>query len=402
MRSNRQSKTDPKGAAAGTEKNPYIPSFITERPFWQGEQSKDADYLEHQRIQKREDEKEESARRRKVLKAASKWRKGACENCGAMGHDRKSCLEKPRIVGARWSGRDIQADDEQYGRKEVKQSFDAKRDQYQDYDPLEFRAVVDSRNKLEEVVEQSRKRNRSELELEDEDKHAEFNDPKRTVATSSRSLRLREDTASYLRDIETDAITYDPKTRTILGTNANGGKPGELEADDGYVRPSGDAAGFDMAQRLAWDAQEEMGDTSQHLQANPTYGELHRKKAKEESEKKRAERDKLLLEQYGGEEHIMPDTMKAITITETEKFIEYNPDGTVKGAPKPVFKSRYVEDVFINNHTSVWGSWWSDFKWGYACCHSTIKNSYCTGVQGTKALEAAERQRTGVGLIEEV
>jgi pre-mRNA-processing factor SLU7 len=40
---------------------------------------------------------------------------------------------------------------------------------------------------------------------------------------------------------------------------------------------------------------------------------------------------------------------------------------------------RYDEDVLINNHTAVWGSWWHDGSWGYACCHSSIKNSYCTG-----------------------
>jgi hypothetical protein len=27
---------------------------------------------------------------------------------------------------------------------------------------------------------------------------------------------------------------------------------------------------------------------------------------------------------------------------------------------KAVPKSKYEEDVFINNHTSVWGSWWKD------------------------------------------
>ncbi|XP_026686086.1 pre-mRNA-splicing factor SLU7-like [Diaphorina citri] len=44
--------------------------------------------------------------------------------------------------------------------------------------------------------------------------------------------------------------------------------------------------------------------------------------------------------------------------------------------------SLYEENVYPNNHTSVWGSWWHNGVWGYKCCHSFIKNSYCTGEAG--------------------
>lgn len=54
--------------------------------------------------------------------------------------------------------------------------------------------------------------------------------------------------------------------------------------------------------------------------------------------------------------------------------------------------------MYINNHTSVWGSWWQDGTWGYACCHSTTKNSYCTGKAGEKA--AAESAAQMVANIE--
>ena len=48
-------------------------------------------------------------------------------------------------------------------------------------------------------------------------------------------------------------------------------------------------------------------------------------------------------------------------------------------------RSRYEEDARINNHTSIFGSWWSDGVWGYACCHQMVKNSYCTGTAGEQA-----------------
>ena len=166
------------------------------------------------------------------------------------------------------------------------------------------------------------------------------------------------------------------------------------------MKASGDAAEFERAQRYAWEAQENHGDTSQHLQANPTAGEYYRRKEKEEAEKKRAEREKALLDKYGGEQKTMPESLRAMALTERENFIEYDEVGLIKGAPKTFAKSKYPEDIYINNHTSVWGSWWSDFRWGYACCHSFVKNSYCTGEEGRRAWEVSERQRAGVSLIE--
>jgi pre-mRNA-processing factor SLU7 len=45
--------------------------------------------------------------------------------------------------------------------------------------------------------------------------------------------------------------------------------------------------------------------------------------------------------------------------------------------------------VLINNHTAVWGSWWHDGQWGYACCRQGVKNSYCTGATGGQAADDA-------------
>merc|ERR1719510_1777794 len=42
---------------------------------------------------------------------AKKWRKGACENCGAMTHRRKDCLERPRQKGAKLTNKQIMPDE---------------------------------------------------------------------------------------------------------------------------------------------------------------------------------------------------------------------------------------------------------------------------------------------------
>jgi hypothetical protein len=48
--------------------------------------------------------------------------------------------------------------------------------------------------------------------------------------------------------------------------------------------------------------------------------------------------------------------------------------------------------VLINNHTAVWGSYWRDGAWGYACCHQFVKNSYCIGDAGSKAADEQTAQ----------
>ena len=52
------------------------------------------------------------------------------------------------------------------------------------------------------------------------------------------------------------------------------------------------------------------------------------------------------------------------------------------GQEKAITKSKYEEDIYINNHSAVYGSYWESGQWGFACCHSFVKMSYCTGEQG--------------------
>lgn len=50
--------------------------------------------------------------------------------------------------------------------------------------------------------------------------------------------------------------------------------------------------------------------------------------------------------------------------------------------------------VYVNNHTEVWGSWFdpNTGDWGYACCHSSVHVSYCTGQAGIEAARASSAQ----------
>ncbi|GAO19651.1 uncharacterized protein UV8b_04127 [Ustilaginoidea virens] len=390
----------PESGAANKEENIYIPSFISRKPFYAGEDGDDNDYLKHQRREERKDLSTPTwyDRGRKTGPAATKYRKGACENCGAMTHKAKDCLSRPRAKGAKWTGKDIQADEVV---QDIKLGWDAKRDRWNGYDSKEYRNVVDDFNQMEELRKQSQKAQNGDEGIEDGDKYAEENDMSKHQSTATRQLRIREDTAKYLLNLDLESAKYDPKTRALVDGGATGGKVADLYAEEGFLRSSGEASEFVMAQRYAWEAQERSGDTSQHLQANPTAGAFSRRKEEEEMERKRAAREKELLEKYGGDgQQAVPAALRSMMITESEKFVEYDESGLIKGAPRKAAKSKYAEDVLINNHTSVWGSWWSNFKWGYACCHSFVKNSYCTGEAGKVAWEAAERQKAGGNLIE--
>ena len=423
-------------SAASKEENIYIPSFISKRPFCaveegsvDGEPSASTDYLEHQRLHK--NQKDEAGgdslnkwydRGKKLGPAATKYRKGACENCGAMTHKTKECLSRPRAKGARWTGRDIQADEVV---QDVRLGWDAKRDRWNGYDPKEYRRVVERYNQMEELRSQIASggddagagAGAAAAAIEDDavgdganagEKYAEESDMGRHQSTATRQLRLREDTAKYLLNLDLESAKYDPKTRTMVDSGATADdRAARLFAEEGFLRASGDAAEFERAQRYAWEKQERAGDTSQHLQANPTAGEYFRRKEREEAERQREAQRRALEEKYGTSlpsdstttiNEKQAAALRAMQVTESEAFHEYDEAGLIKGAPRRVARSKYAEDVLIHNHTAVWGSWWHDFRWGYACCHSFVKKSYCTGEEGKRAWEAAERQRLGVGL----
>ncbi len=395
-------------SAAAKERNEYIPSFISKKPFYVDDESSTSDYLEHQRLQNRAPDTAAWYERGKRLgPAATKFRKGACENCGAMTHKTKECLSRPRKTGAKWTGRDIQADEVM---QDVQLGWDAKRDRWNGYDATEYRAVIEEYEQMDELRKQTKGGSGQDQKLiEDGDeegdgaeeaKYEEESDMGRQQSTATRNLRLREDTAKYLLNLDLDSAKYDPKTRSMVDSGATADQAAALVAEDNFMRASGDTAEFEKASKYAWESQERGDKDKQHIQANPTSGEYFRRKEKDEGDAKRAAHTKALLEKYGGEKHLQPAPLRDAAITESERYVEYDETGAIKGAPKAVAKSKYPEDIFFNSHTTVWGSWWSNFQWGYGCCHSTIKNSYCTGEEGKQAFQELSKIRTGAALEE--
>jgi len=198
-----------------------------------------------------------------------------------------------------------------------------------------------------------------------------------------RNLRIREDTAKYLYNLDPNSAYYDPKARSMRENPfAIQGKDvtDVPYAGDNFVRFSGDASNIGTSQLFAWESTEK--GTDLHLQSEPTKLEIMKKHVEEKKADLGDNQKNQILEKYGGKEHLEP-VSRSLLLAQTETYTEYAQDGSlIRGREAVIPKSIYPEDVLINNHTGVWGSYWRDGQWGYSCCHSFIRNSYCIGESG--------------------
>lgn len=177
-----------------------------------------------------------------------------------MTHKRKDCLERPRKKGARWTNKDIKADEVI---QDVSAGYAAKRDRWNGYDASEYKKVYEeyaavdaARQKLREeeidnrtttdlaAVRRLAKTSKaekaadpdfgsSEDEDEDEDKYAEAADAvgqhlDAKTRITVRNLRIREDTAKYLVNLDPDSAYYDPKTRSMRDAPETGVAPEDV------------------------------------------------------------------------------------------------------------------------------------------------------------------------------
>ena len=374
---------------------------------------------------------------------ATKFRKGACENCGAMTHKRKDCVERPRAVGANKSQRNIAADE--LVQDDVRLGFEQKRDRYNGFDASEYSRVVDKFERAEKLKEEAAKKRELEKKFKsstsadekkegdgakdatdakgddddddsgDSDSDSELAGDKdaqgfmkvnKRVRTAGggasmtvRNLRIREDTAKYLRNLDLQSAHYDPKTRSMR-ENPNpddhpsdafvpGAKSSALQtfAGDNASRGTGEAVGFERLMghaSAAFDKGQEI-----HPQAGPSAAELLYKQFREKKSKLKEHTKSAITEKYGDASEKQP-APEGLLLGQTEAYSEYDRAGRLlRGAERAAQKSRYEEDVLDQNHTHVWGSFWKGGLWGYACCRSHQKGSYCTGAKGIAAAAAA-------------
>lgn len=142
-------------------------------------------------------------------------------------------------------------------------------------------------------------------EEEEEEKYAEAADmPGQQLdgkgRMTVRNLRLREDTAKYLYNLDPESAYYDPKTRSMRENPlASTGLPAtDLPyAGDNFIRASGDAPTVAQLQLFAWQAAERGLDVS--AQAGPSQAERLMKEYQKAKGEEAQRREEMLREAYG-------------------------------------------------------------------------------------------------------
>ncbi|XP_030507909.2 pre-mRNA-splicing factor SLU7 isoform X2 [Cannabis sativa] len=340
----------------GKEINPHIPQYMSSAPWYINSQRPT---LKHQKKWKSDPNYTKSwyDRGAKIFQA-EKYRKGACENCGAMTHEAKFCVERPRIKGAKWTNMSI-APDEKIETFEL--DYDGKRDRWNGYDASAYARVIEKyeardearrkylkEQQLKKLEEKNNKSDEegasSDDEFEDglkvdeakidESKQMDFakvEKRRRTTGGGStgtvRNLRIREDVAKYLLNLDVNSAYYDPKTRSMREDPLPDADPNEkFYGGDNRYRTSGQALEFKQLNLHAWEAFEKGQDI--HMQAAPSQAELLYKNYKAIKEKLKSQMKNTIMEKYGNaaSEEELP---RELLLGQSEKEVEYDRTGRI-------------------------------------------------------------------------
>lgn len=355
----------------GRDINPHIPQYISSVPFFY---NTNHPTLRHQRSLGQRHKQvplDLNLQRGVKIQTATKYRPGACENCGAITHKKKDCLERPRKVGAKYTNRDIAPDEVIL--PEVDHTFDSKRDRWAGYEPTMYKETIEEFNKVEETKRRMKEESlRKEAAVskdddddgagpstapketgdvplnddldsddsdDDEEKYADKADMPGTKVDSKqritvRNLRLREDTAKYLYNLDLDSAYYDPKTRSMRENPLpNSNKTTNLATSftgENFVRYTGDVSKVNKAQVFAWEAAEKGVDI--HLQALPTKTEIVQKEFEVKKNEYNERVSKYITHKYGEPEK-QAKSSKELQLDQSEHYVEYSRTGRVVKGP---------------------------------------------------------------------
>lgn len=132
-----------------------MPQYIKKAPWYVNNTEQD-EALKHQRRANDQAASNiyESTRRETSGQLVTKFRKGACTNCGALTHQAKTCIERPRKLGAQFTGRDFGKDEVI---REVQLGYAAKRDRWNGYNPDQYKQeVVETWRTVEDAKDQKK------------------------------------------------------------------------------------------------------------------------------------------------------------------------------------------------------------------------------------------------------
>ncbi|MCL7044630.1 hypothetical protein MKW94_002198 [Papaver nudicaule] len=145
-------------------------------------------------------------------------------------------------------------------------------------------------------------------------------------------------------------------------------------AADNKNRETGQALEFKHLNVYAWESSDKGQDV--HPQAAPSQAELLYKSFKVSKGMLNTKNKDSIMQKYGSAA-AEGDIPKELLLGQSERQVEYDRTGRIiKGFEMAITRSKYEEGLYVNNHTTVWGSWWK-------------AHHYCTGAAGVEASEAA-------------
>lgn len=360
--------------------NQYIPKFISSKP-WYGKETTEDDYLAHQR------------------------------------KDPNEIIDYSLPV----TGSGIHDEFNNSGAK-MNEDYVSKRDRWYGYDVEEWNHTLQNWNEIRARkrlnIMKLQKSSIIELEKLDSDdtdyelELIELNLDQSVLKSNSKedtlekTLRDRQDIPSYIYNITSNPdnkirVEYDPKSR--LSKNL---EKGFLNNNQEFVRKlTGEGQGLTNLQKFSWDLNKEdqqkqneklMGLTIQEeepvfnldlsLEASPTLMQLKHRRFKEEQEKKRSLKRQALIGKYGshksedsettesGNQKLTSKPKSDTILRKLEQVEQVDPEKPNMHKMKP---SQYTEDNVTLNHTSIYGSYYNNGKWGYQCCKQLEKDSEC-------------------------
>jgi pre-mRNA-processing factor SLU7 len=290
---------------------------------------------------------------------AKAYRKGACENCGAMGHARKDCLERPRKVGARFTNQDIRGDDRL---KQLELTYDGKRDRWNGFDGEKYREVERQYQELDQLRKKFKTETGAEEVVKDDRQeyvYEEFTVEEKPWARCLRSknyqqapknLRSRQDVAKYLINRDVDSAHFDPKSRAMQDDPDPSNPNNPFRGEKSFLN-SGDMLEYQQYEAFAFEYAQKHG-LDLNVAGLPTLTNklFHKtRQLEKEAEQARLQELEAIYGATPGQER---------DVASTELYVEYLRDGRVKQT-SAVPKSRYPEDIHPQDHSSVWGSWWN-------------------------------------------
>jgi pre-mRNA-processing factor SLU7 len=288
------------------EESKHVPSFLSQTPWYSKTASGDSLPRKSSSKASLPSDLKKSSR---VYHNTQKFREGACTNCGSLSHKSKDCCERPRKIGAKYSGQIIPYD-EQITKKV--QNYDEKHDRWSGYEPQAYSEVMDEYQKLEAAKKKQKIEllhqkfyDGKDVDLSDGEENEEYRfnvlvnnvDPRtKTVTFNNRS---RDDPVCYIANIDPEVNNYDGKSRSFKDV------PVELGSADQLYRDSWIKVDKDMAKLIEQEKfVEKLGEKGNdvHSFATPSHAAILFNLHKEEKSKKTSKSQKKLQEKYGAQQ----------------------------------------------------------------------------------------------------